>query len=68
MQFSPIRYMNCQEGEAKLLAKNEVTDSNLLKLFDELLALKLQGDYSFLEVVLKVFYIARSKTIFMWKF
>lgn len=32
-----IEKANLAAGEAKLLAKNEVTDSNLLKLFDEIL-------------------------------
>jgi len=35
-----LKKVNPAAGEAKLLAKNEVTDSNLLKLFDEMLALK----------------------------
>ena len=40
MELSIEKANRTARGEAKLLAKNEVTDSNLLKLFDEMLALK----------------------------
>lgn len=51
----PFFKANPAAGEAKLLAKNEVTDINLLKLFDEMLALKTHKE----EPVLRVFYLVR---------